>query len=311
MQEISWHDIKFFLEVVSSGSVSKASRTLRVNQSTVSRRINAFEQSLGVKLFDRSAGAKWVVTAAGERLMSSAERMADEVNTIQREILREASEMSGLVRLTTGTYSLNNILLPVLNQFTSDHPGIELEIISTDTNLNLAAREADIAIRATNSPPDNLVGKRVGLISNAIYATPQLAERYLAGARDLPVVTDIPDAGDAPDWVKAIMPETTQFVKSNNLNTRVGMGAIGMGVVMAPTLIGEASDKLVKIADYEQESTELWVLSHVDLRTTARVRLLRDHLVEALTDPKRLSLVGHKDFNTPEVGVEDFRMSIQ
>ncbi len=292
MQELSWHDIKYFLEVVQCGSVSKASKRLHVNQSTVSRRINTFEQTLKVKLFDRSAGAKWVVTAAGERLMASAERMADEVNTIQREILREASEMSGLVRLTFGNYSLNKILIPILKQFTDDYPGIDLEIITTDNMLNLAAREADIAIRVTNTPPDNLVGKRVGIIRAGIYGTHEMRTQYEAGNRNLPCISWLGDDPETHFWIKERVPHACKVIKTNSLHAAVGMAGAGMGLVYAPRMTCEATPKLHFITGTSSEERELWVLSHVDLRTTARVRLLRDHIVKALD----------KAFNAPISG---------
>ncbi len=99
MHGLDWDDIRHFLEVVRTGSLTRTAHQLGVNQTTVSRRITALEKRLKKKLFDRS-GNHWAITPMGEQLAASAEIMADQANTIERHVMADSQELSGRLRVT-------------------------------------------------------------------------------------------------------------------------------------------------------------------------------------------------------------------
>lgn len=290
MHAFDWDHIRYFLAVVRSGSVSAAAKRLGVNQTTVSRRITAIEQRLGQALFDRS-GHNWVITPVGERLVPSAERMADEANTIARYAMAESQALSGKLRVTVADACSQILAMPALHAFSQQYPDVDLEVIATRDQLDLAAREADIALRSTDEPPPNLVGRRIAQLAYAIYGTRELLEcvRSEQDPADIPCITWIGDGSTRPPWIERSFPDTRRVYRTSELAMMVQMAKHGTGIAQIPCVLGDADPLLFRIpARYVEPGWGLWVLSHVDLRTTARVRIFKDFLVEALEEQRDL-----------------------
>jgi DNA-binding transcriptional LysR family regulator len=290
MQNLDWGDVRYFLEVVRAGSVSQAAQRLSVNQTTVSRRISALEDTLNKKLFERS-GNGWVLTPVGERLVASAENMAEEAHTIERQVMADSHELRGKLRVTVPDSCTQFLVMPALLSFTQRYPDVDLEIIATRTVLDLAAREADVALRTTDEPPPNLVGKRVAQIGYAIFGTREILAAVESDAYDgdVPCITWIGDGATRPPWVEKSFPKTRRLYRTSELGVMAEMAHLGIGMAQMPCVLGDRDPLLHRIpARYVEPGWGLWVLSHVDLRTTARVRIFKDLLVEALEKQKDL-----------------------
>ena len=134
-----------------------AADTLDVTHSTVSRRITAFEKQLGVRLFERLPGG-YVPTPAGEAILTSALQLEEEIFRLERQVHGQDARLTGELRVTL-TRPLVDLLMPDLVAFTKTFPGIEVGLIASVEMLNLTKQEADIAIRATERPPDHLIGR--------------------------------------------------------------------------------------------------------------------------------------------------------
>ncbi len=253
-----------------------------VNQSTVSRRLSMLEKQLGARLFERSTSQGWVLTAAGERIVAAAEDMEQHAGNIQRQVLINNTEIAGNVRLTIGDCSLLDTIMPTIDEFCQAHPGVQLQIISSNEQLDLAAREADIAIRVTADPPQNLVGKRIADIKYAVYGTRELLDAYLDGARDIPCITWLDEIRGKPPWIGQNFP-AARIYRINSPSVAKSMVNRGMGIILAPCAMGDPSPDIRRLPiDFPDLGMSMWVLSHIDLRTTARVRMLRNVLVGAL-----------------------------
>lgn len=290
MHNMDWDDVRYFLEVVHSGSVSGAARRLGVNQTTVSRRISALEKRLGTNLFDRS-GNNWTITAVGEQLVAPAEIMADEALGIERQVMAESQELRGRLRVTIADVCTQFLVMPAIETFTRRYPEVELEIIATPDLLDLAAREADVAMRATDEPPPNLVGKRITRMGYAVYGTRTLLERVQAdpGAGDIAGITWIGDSRMRPPWIEKSFPNIRQLYRTSELGIMWRMAHTGLGLAQIPCALGDTDPALHRIpARYVEPGWGLWVLTHVDLRTTARVRIFKDILVAELEKQKDL-----------------------
>jgi DNA-binding transcriptional LysR family regulator len=196
MQSINWDDLRYCLAVVREGSVSAASRKLDVNHTTVSRRISALEAELRAKLFDRSTTG-WLLTPFGEGILRSVEAMDEDVNAIRRQATADAQDLRGRIRVTAPDTCIQRLLLPGLKDFAVRYPEIEIELIASDTVFNLAVHEADIAFRATDDPPPNVLGTRVGTFAVAVYGTPELIVQHRSD----------PDSVGAITWTGGVMPE--------------------------------------------------------------------------------------------------------
>ena len=176
MHTLDWDDVRHFLQVVRSGSATQAAARLGINHTTVYRRIAALEDRLGKSLFERSSSG-WVLTPVGERIVAFAESMAEEAHNIERQILAESHELSGLLRVTAADHCVERLVMPATRKFIQRYPQIDLEVVATADEVDLAAREADVALRGTDQPPPNLVGKRIAQIGFAIYGTQALKQR--------------------------------------------------------------------------------------------------------------------------------------
>jgi len=283
-QMIDWDNVQSFLEVVRSGSVSRAADKLGVNQTTVSRRIAALEKSLATHLFERS-GKQWLVTSVGEKLVKNAEVMADEANAIQRLAMSESQDLSGKLTITVANVCTQYLLMPVVQKFLQRYPGIELEIIATHDELNLSAREADIALRTTDEPPENLIGKRIGQLGYAVYGTPELLARIKAqdSLTDIPCISWVSGRNKRAEWIERNFPNTQCIYKTTELGLMQTMVVKGIGIAQMPCVFCDDDSRLVKIpVEFVEPGWGLWVLSHVDLRTTARVRIFREFLIKEL-----------------------------
>lgn len=290
MQSTDWNDLRYFLEVVRAGSVSQAAQRLGVNQTTVSRRITALEDYLGKKLFER-LGNGWVITPVGERLISSAENMAEEAHAIERHVMAESQELSGKLRVTVADVCTHFLVMPAILSFTRQYPDVDLEIIATRDLLDLAAREADVAFRSTDEPPANLVGKRITQLTYAIYGTREMLESGQADSDgdDIPCITWIGDGHTRPPWIEKSFPKTPRIYRTSELGLMVQMARQGIGIAQIPCVLGDSDPLLHRIpARFIEPGWGLWVLSHVDVRTTARVRIFKDILVAELEKRKDL-----------------------
>jgi len=282
MQPLDWDNVRYFLQVVQAGSVFKASQQLGVNQTTVSRRINALEAQLGNKLFDRSVNG-WLITAVGERLIETAEHMAEEAHTIERFALAESQELRGQLRLTVGDICTQQLVMPAIKLFIKKYPEVDLEILATSSDLNLTAREADIALRATDNPPENLVGKRIATLAFAVYGN----KKRLTTAKNYsstPCITWIGDSHTNPPWIEKSFPSTPRIYRTSELGVMYHMTKQGLGIAQMPCALCDPDSELIRIpAKYVEPGWGLWILSHVDLRTTARVRIFKEFLQSELS----------------------------
>lgn len=294
MHNFDWDDVRIFLEIIRSGSLSKAAEQLAINQSTVSRRIGALEQRLGVPLFERMRGASWVLTAAGEDMQRSAEQMNDSANAIARDVLRNNTELRGSVTITCTDAGAQVMTLPVFVKCARRFPQLELSLLVSNDTLDLAAREADIAVRIAESAPPDVVAKRICRVGLALYGTRQWVDAVAAGRRDIPTVGW---AGSHPydDWVAKYFPESPITYRSNSGSAELRMARLGLGVALLGCVLGDTAPDLYRLPGYPLiEAYDLWVLSHVDLRTTARVRMVRDFIVE-MTEQYRDLISGYPD----------------
>lgn len=148
--DISWDDARLFLAIAETGSLSEAARRLRVGQPTVSRRLAALEYAVGAALFRRSVEGA-ALTAAGERLVLPAKKMAEWAGELHRAAESADNAPKGMVRVTASPFASVDFVAPFAAFVAQKHPGLRLEVLSTIQYLDLARGEADLALR-TKSP---------------------------------------------------------------------------------------------------------------------------------------------------------------
>ena len=286
---MDWDDLNLVLAICRSGTLSGAAKSLGINYTTVFRRINAIEKKLDVRLFDRQPTG-YVMTEAGEVMKRSAERIDEEVITLSRELLGKDLRLQGSIRITAAEGIALRLLSPHLASFCRLHPDITMELIATSSSLRLSKREADLAVRVTNKPPDTYIGREVCKFRHGIYASPDYLENNQGLSLDehLWVMSeDNFEFSPLPSWRKKYHPEAKVVFSSNNTIAVVDAAKRGLGVTLLPCILGDREPGLIRIIHAPVElNFSLWILIHPDLRNTARIKALMTFLLGELEKEK-------------------------
>lgn len=277
---LEWDDLRYLLAVGRTGTLSAAARQLGVNHSTVFRRVGLIEERLGVRLFERRRDG-YTPTPACEEAVALAEKVEGEVNNLERHLAGRDTRPSGMVRVTTTDTLLFGPLAPVFKAARCAYPEISLEVIVDNRFLSLSKRDADIAIRPSLTPPENLIGRRICGIATAIYG----AKSYL----DRAPATDTIDEHDwiAPDdslaqlasarWLRTNVKPEQEVFRTNTLYGMLTAARAGLGLAPLPCFIGDSAADLRRVRPpLDQLTSELWLLTHRDLRHVARIRAILD-----------------------------------
>ncbi|MDB5568951.1 MAG: lysR [Hyphomicrobiales bacterium] len=270
----SWDDFRLVKAIADSKSLVGAAEALSLNHSTVFRRLGALEQALGARLFERSRNG-YAATAAGEEMIRLAARMEVEIVDFERTIAGRDVKPAGELRITTNDAFLYWLLGPVLASFRAAYPDIRLDIVVAQEALNLSRRDADVAIRATSGPPETLVGRRIGAIGWAHYAP----EGWTPGADGGPFVwlAEGMGAPGARKWLDEHLKPGAIVCRVDTVAGLAHAVANGLGAGLLPCLIGDALPGVRRLGEPQAFGDDMWLLTHPDLRQSARVRAFMDH----------------------------------
>lgn len=280
-KDLDWDDLRVFMAALRAGSMAAAGKTLGVNASTVHRRIGRLEARLGVRLAERGRSGL-EATAAGRDLLAGIEAMEQAADSAALRLAGQDLQLEGVVRITAPDDIAAKLLLPMLRDFHERFPGIRIELPLDNRFLSLTRREADVAIRPTREPPPNLAGRRIGPLASAVYGVARFADgRPLAA---LPWIGWDEGSGPPPlnDWQRRNLPAESLRLRSNSMLNQALAAEAGLGVAILPCFLGDSFPSLERLAEDPAWKTELWLLTHPDLRQAARVRALLDFLYEAL-----------------------------
>ncbi|MGE3297671.1 MAG: LysR family transcriptional regulator [Porticoccaceae bacterium] len=270
-----WDDVRYFLAVARTGSLSGAARELGVNHSTVLRRINAYEEQQGVRLFERLPTG-YALTQAAENIHADALEIEARVRAIDRRLFGGDARLQGRLRVTL-YHGVAALLMPRLEEFRGRYPGIDLELLVTTDVRDLSAREADIAVRGTAAPPDQLIGRKVADFRHGLYTSPA----YEARAPAIPEVIQWRDEVEIPAWVEQHCPGARVALRVDDVETMAAAVREGLGRARLPCWVADRGPGLLRLpAALPLSPFGLWILVHADLRASARVRAGRDFLIE-------------------------------
>ena len=312
MAELDWSDLRYALAVGHRGTLAAAARQLGVNATTVQRRLDALEARLGARLFDRSKSG-YQPTEAGAMVLEQARRMADQADEIERRVLGRDRELTGPLRVTTAFVVMEHLLPAPLASFARSYPGIEVEVVenaflvdlsrrSADSAQSWARLEADVALRLSANVAEHLVGRQLGLTHCRVYALrgagdlPQTVTPLNALLREAPWVAFERDATSRvyDRWMRSQLAQARVRLRVDIFNAMAAMLRTGIGVGLLPTFMEAKHPDLVAVSEVIPElSVPVWMLTHPDLRQTARVRAFMEHvgdgLAQQLATPSLLS----------------------
>jgi DNA-binding transcriptional LysR family regulator len=289
---LSWDDFRYVKAIADSRSLGGAASELGVNHSTVFRRLAQIESQLGSRLFERSRQA-YALTPCGEAMVRLAERMGEDIVTFERQVTGHDLRPSGELRVTTNDTVLVHLMTQVFAAFRKTYPEIVLDVVVSNQALNLSKRDADVAVRATDRPPEALIGRRAASIAWAVFAAGDSAVDAFDpedGARD----ADWIGFGDnlanlkAAKWLKEHAAPGRIVYRINTVLGLAEAAAAGMGLALLPCFIGAATPGLRRLTGPLPDlANGIWLLTHADLRQTARVRAFMDFAANEIAKQRK------------------------
>ena len=289
---LDWDDLRFFLAIARTGSLSAAARELRVTQSTVGRRLASLEGGLGARLLHRTPDG-YVPTLAGEAILGRAERVEAEALAVERTVGGRDALLEGVVRVTAVETLASHVLAPAFCTLQSGNPEIGIELLANVRHMSLAMREADVAVRLTRFEQHDLVARRVGTMAHGLYASPGYLERhgapdFAAGCPGHRLVTGL-DGAEVPqlaNWLAEVAPRATAALRTDSPEAQLQATLCGQGMACLPRLRGDALRGGLRRLQppVAQAEVEIWLAVHKDNRRTPRIRLVLDAVAAAIRD---------------------------
>ena len=285
---MDWNALKLFLAIAENGTLTGAAKDLEVNHSTVFRRLNAFEDEIGGRLFERLSHG-YELTTMGEELLISAKKISGSFDELERHVVGKDIQPKGTVKITAPNNIAYRYLSRYLTTFNENYPDIRIELLISNLELNMTNRQADIAVRATPAPPEHLVGRKVRTLKWSVYGSniyekkhglpkkiKQLNSHVLIGA-----------AGGAKHlaayaWLDKNHSHNIS-IRCDEITAMAAFVEAGQGLAILPD--DQQRAEIIKLFTFDTgESSDLWLLTHPDLRHVERIKLVMQHLAKSFSD---------------------------
>jgi len=290
-----WDDVRFFLALSRTRSLSGAARALGVDHATVGRRLTAFEEELGSKLFDRTPEG-FAITAAGEAILSECEAMENAASSVDRLVAGHDARLSGIVRVATTELLAQVVVVPALAQIAATHPQLQVDIVAHARPVDIARRQADLAVRLVRPSDGDLVCRKLGEFGMTRYASRAYiaAHGILTSGQNFDGHMSVGYL-NAPSWFNAGLGGAHTALFSNSPFVQLAAMAAGVGIGVAPCCVGDEYPGLVRLVPGEApELRPIWMIMHRDLRRVARIRLVANAIAEAFERKRQLLRDGSK-----------------
>ncbi|NOD95241.1 LysR family transcriptional regulator [Ruegeria sp. HKCCD4884] len=289
-----WNQVRAFLATVEEGSFSGAARVLKTTQPTIGRQITELEARLGVTLVERSVrGPK--LTESGRDLLDHVQAMGEAATLISMVAEGKSQEVTGEVTVTATDLFSASMLPGLLVPLRQTAPGIRVRIVASRDIQNLTQREADIAIRHVRPEQPDLIARHVGDFRANLYAATSYLDRMgrPKTPRDVAAYDFVGNADPerllAPLHNMGIPVHADRFVMSSESGVVAWeLVKTGYGVSMQPELLGDEEPGIEKVLpEFPSLQFPIWLVTHRELQTSRRIRIVFDLLARGLSDAMR------------------------
>ena len=295
---MDWDKLKIFHTVAEASSFTKASTILNLSQSAISRQIQSLESDLTIKLFERHARGL-VLTDSGKYLFKTAHEVISKLKDVESNLSEEKDKLSGKLVVTTVVSFGTTWLTPRIKEFMDLHPGMEIELIFADKELDLATRQADVAIRMRRPKQLNLIQKKFVDFNYHIYGSSEYLEKngYPKSLKDLDKHKFItygkgaPSPVYNPDWVLKVGikdgKKRKSLLKVNSVYGLLLAVQSGVGLAALPDYIAHNVSGLTKVLPTEPgKPTETHFVYPESLKNNARLIAFRNFLFSKVNEWK-------------------------
>lgn len=290
--DFDWNHVQVFLAVAEHGSYSRAATALGVAQPTIGRQIAALEEELGLTLVQR-AGRGVALTPTGAELVEHVKVMHDAALRVARVAAGQSEAVDGRVSISASEIVASHFLPPVIAELRRSHPGIEIDLIASNATQDLRKREADIALRNYKPHEPELVARKLRESEAYLYGAPSYLSS-LGKKRSLDTLSRATfinfDRSDAlRDGLAALglaLTPANFAVACANQHAQWALVREGVGIGIMIAEVGD-NDPLVERATDELAAivVPLWLVTHRDVDTSRRVRVVVDALVRHASAP--------------------------
>lgn len=284
MLKFDWAKARAFLATAETGSLSGAARALNLAQPTVGRQVEALERELDVVLLER-VGKRLHLTPAGLDLLEHVRTMGEAAQRISLIASGQSQTLDGPIRISAGEAVSAFLLPPILRRIRTEHPGIEITILATGAQSDLQMREADIAIRNIQPTQNDLIARRTpdrmaGLYAKTSYLdeiSHDLARADFIGFEGSQnMATALTERGFAISADQFHILSEAHLVQWAYIKN-------GMGIGLMMNEVAEAEAEISRVAPDFESAVPMWILAHREVKTSRRVRVVYDLIVEALS----------------------------
>ena len=266
-----------------------------MTKATASRRLAALEEALGARLVERKPNGL-ELTLAGREVVSAADSIQGTIASLEAKVAAAADDKPrGTVRLTAPQWLASRLLVPALPELKSSFPELEVLLVGTNEVLNLAQREADLALR--NVPPSHqsLVSRKVMELGGCVYASKLYIERRgIPAGRDSLRGHDIlayGTLGGMPgfEWLRDSDDHGGSIAfRANDPESLVSAATAGLGLAAVPCLLGDAESSLIRVPSLGFSRCDMFLVTHEQIRSTPRIVAVSRFVVDLLNRHRRL-----------------------
>src|SRR5882724_45268 len=287
---VDWEDIRHFLAVAQSGTLSGAARKLKVDHATVSRRLAALEATLDVRLVDRLPRS-CRLTTLGRQVLERAIEMESGAHGIARLAKAAHAPLVGRVTLSAPPVLVTHLFVEHLARFRAEYPEIRLSLSAQGQQISLSRREADVAVRLVRPDEAGTMARKVGAMAFALYAHRSYA--HLAAPERWQFIAFDQNFAEMPQqrWLLGIAGDRPVACELNHISEHLIAVRAGVGVAGLPCFLGERDRDLVRIHDdVPSFARDIWLVVHRDLRKTPAVRAVMDFAAAVISENRDLSI---------------------
>lgn len=285
----NWDDLKVFLEVSKTLNLSKAARALEIDQTTVHRRIVRLERKTGKNLLKR-VGQGYILTPWGEAIAEKSNGLNEEINKISNLLDDNLSHVFGTVNITTTNVIANVVLPPLLNKFQKQYPHLKLEITVAEEFFDIYKREADLAIRSTDTVEPHEHAVKVGKGTWALYAS----EDYI---RDRPKFNSSKFFSEnifilgtekianikSTKWLKTKVEDENISLKANSMEIIYASVKAGLGIGLLPCVYKSMDESLVELSKPDSKfSSPIWLITQKELTHSEKIKICLEYFQQEL-----------------------------
>ena len=282
---MDWDNLKFFLALAETGSLSRASEKLRVDHSTVARRVEMLEHDLGVRLVERLSRS-YRLTAEGEQVRDRAKEIEDRIADLALSA-SAAGQSSRVVRVSGPPTLMSQFLAPRLLPLQGEHPGLRIELVGETRQANLGKGEADLALRVVRPVEKGLIARKLAVIAHGLYGSRDYLARRGENPHDFLGYDESLDHLPQQRWLKMLAGDNGFALRTNDLATLMTAARAGLGLAVLPCIMAGRVPELVSVPTRLAPLTqELWLLFHRDIGRTPHVRTVIEHITAIMKGAK-------------------------